>query len=185
MRQKLFRGVKYAGELLWFFDGAQYEEHSIDVLANEEMLSDRELYIARMAEVSGSPLPPVQEVADSMLNAVMGLAWPNGLPKEISELITGRKTVTVSAHGSNYPGIGWGIHVVDDIAVPVPRVVEQLVSEGYETLVLALCNPQRQRLTPSAGAVIYPLGMIAFGSHEFTMVYNAAQTPFPAASPQQ
>ena len=173
MSDKLFSAIDYKGRSMFFFDNARYEGHSIDVLVSDEILSKHEVHYEIECGRLGSPLPSIQTVADDVLESIIKYAWPDGVPNDVAGLITKKKTIAISSHGNSYPGIGWGIHVAGDVVVPVSVVMDRLLSEGYESLIFAVCNPERQRLKPSSGVVIYPLGIFGPEPEQFKMVHES------------
>ncbi|MAG15805.1 hypothetical protein CMO88_01975 [Candidatus Woesearchaeota archaeon] len=174
MTKKLFTAQDFNGGPLFIFEGAQYNSFSMDMLASDAILSRHESDYEIDAGRSGRSLPPVQTVADDMLHIVMHYAWGENVPQDISNLITGRKSVVVSTHGDDYPEIGWGINVNDEIVISATDIAERLLSEGYETLMFSVCNPEKRQLELSSGAVIYPLGDFGPDNTKFEMVYMEA-----------
>lgn len=177
MSDKCFSAIDYGGRPLFLFKNARHNGSSIDLLVSDEILSKHEAHYEIECGRRGSPLPPVQTVADDVLNSVMSYAWPNGIPQEVIRLFA-KRTVAISAHGNSYPGIGWAIHVANDVLIPVSGLMGLLLSGGYESLIFAVCNPERQRLKPLSGDVFYPLGDFGpeLGKFEMSHEYGGART---------
>ena len=112
--------------------------------------------------------PTSPEFTGESLDYLLELAWPNGLPEDVKDLMSQEKVCVFNGHGYQYEDIGWGVHIHNGGRIPVQKVFNEYLRK-YNTVLFAVCNPASQHLDPENRSVIYPLGNLS-EEHAFEMV---------------
>jgi len=117
-----------------------------------------------------SDWPTPSEFANESLEYILKVGWPYGLPEDVRGLMSKTRACVFEGHGYQYDDIGWGAHFNNRKRMSVSKLLTDYNSLGYETVMFAVCNPNREHLEPQRGSVIYPVGNFGIEYKEFEMV---------------
>lgn len=163
-----FEVVKFDGAKLVRYSGASFpQDRSLkaDVYLSLDIFDDFEGSYAQIVPRFRPNWPTHEELADEALEDILLRGWQRNIPADIRTLLTTTRTAVFSAHGNTLEDIGWYAHIEGDTRIPVQTLVEKYLS-SYETIILAVCNPEGAEVLHVRGTVIYPA--LFFGVPEET-----------------
>ena len=167
--EKNFEIVKFEDLKVIRYRGAISDSVKVDLFLTLDMYDKYEGTYAQIVPRFRPKYPNAEEFANESLEYILDLAWQDGLPENVKNLMSNGKVAVFDAHGTHYDDIGWGVHIQDEGRIPITRLLDEHFSE-YDTVLLTVCNPNRQQLEPQKGSVIYPLGFFGIEPNDFEMV---------------
>ncbi|OGE72068.1 hypothetical protein A2617_02800 [Candidatus Daviesbacteria bacterium RIFOXYD1_FULL_41_10] len=158
MAEQEFEVVTFDGAKLARYCGASFpEDRSLkaDVYLSLDMFYDFEGSYAQVVPRFRPNWPTHQELADEALEDILLRGWQRKIPPDVRTLLATTRTAVFSAHGNTLEDTGWYAHIEDEVRIPVQTLVEKHLS-NYETIILAVCNPEGATVLQVQGTVIYP-----------------------------
>ncbi|MEK6968738.1 MAG: hypothetical protein AABX51_09025 [Nanoarchaeota archaeon] len=140
------------------------------------------LNYCRGFHTSTSGIWSLEDMPQAALEAKLAMAWPSGIPEGIHKQINSGTFTVFEGHGASVLNqwmvsmSGGCVNYFGKIIEPITFVrVEDLLGDvlkEYDTVMLAVCNPERMQMKRQNGVLIYPLGNFGPDRNEFELVVS-------------